>query len=554
MRSPWIFLASAVLIAGCSSDTALQLNSVQEGISDWFKDETKRRGIQFVHVSGADGNYFMPEMMGGGVAVLDVDNDTDLDIYFVQSGHLQNDETNKTLGNQLYLNDGDGNFEIAESAGDAVTHLGYGIGVATGDYDQDGDVDLYVTQVGANVLLRNNGDSSFTDVTSVAGVGDLGWGTSAAFADFDADDDLDLFVANYINWTPGTELECFHWMSATREYCPPDAYSASAQDRLYENQGDGQFEDVTSTSGILNVLGNGLGVATADFNNDGLLDIFVANDLTTNHLWLNLGQMRFMEDAELWGGAADRHGKIKAGMGVMAKDFDHDHDEDLLVVNLVAQTDSYFRNEGTYFTDATADVGLTVSSQRYTRFGLIAADFNLDGAIDIFQANGAIARAVDPISRDPYAEPNVVYKGSPDLFFSEVLALPNVYTSRGAAVGDFDSDGALDLIVTNRDERPQLYMNQNSGNWVRLLCLDQEQRHVDGCKVQLSDGTRSYHLRSQTSGSYVSANSPWVHVGLSEEASALNVTIEWKKGEFESFSALEINQSHRLVRGSGTSG
>ena len=348
------------------------------------------RGIDFRHVPGASERYLMPEIMGGGAALLDVDGDGDLDAYLVQSGQSPvTASSSPAVGNQLFLNEGDGTFVPARESG--AEDPGYGMGVTAGDYDNDGDIDLYVTNVGANVLLRNDGNGRFEDVTEFASVGDPGWGTAALFADLDNDDDLDLFVVNYVNWSLGIERDCYDYGTGARNYCDPDNYDAPTHDRLYRNDGDGTFTDVSIEAGLGGVRGNGLGAISADFDRDGRLDVFVANDKTMDRLWLNQGELLFRDEALLWGCAMDDHGVAKAGMGVAAADTDNDGDSELLVVNIEGETDSFFRNEGAYFTDATATVGLATTSRGYTRFGVALADFDNDGRLDLYEANGRVA-------------------------------------------------------------------------------------------------------------------------------------------------------------------
>ncbi len=349
----------------------------------WFEEVARERGLEFEHRSGHRERHLFPEIIGGGAALFDMDGDGDLDAYLVQSGSL-NDPGPQAGVNRLFANDGSGRFTDA-TAGSGADDPGYGMGVATGDYDDDGDVDLYVTNYGPNVLLRNEGGGRFTNVAADTGVGHPGWGTSAAFIDYDADGDLDLFVTNYVNWSPANEQDCYNtaWQP---DYCLPNNYKAPASDVLYRNDGDGGFTDVTAEARLDTAFGNGLGVVCADYDGDGAVDIFVANDSMLNQLWMNRKDGTFADESLLRGCALDEHGMPKAGMGVAAADHDDDGDPDLLVVNLATQTDSFFRNDAGFFTDRTGEVGLGAISRRYTRFGTGLIDFDNDGRLDLYHA------------------------------------------------------------------------------------------------------------------------------------------------------------------------
>ena len=430
----WNARASAVLaalvLAGCGGDRP------------WFVEEAGERGIDFRHESGFDGTPMLPDIVGGGAALVDVDGDGDLDAYLVQSGRLPARGEQPAPGNRLYLNRGDGTFAEATDIGDGAD-AGYGMGVAAGDYDNDGDVDLYVTNTGPNALLRNDGDGRFVNVAPSARVADPGWGSAAAFLDLDADGDLDLFVVNYINWSPALERDCYYRGAPT--YCAPTTYAAPAPDKLFRNNGDGTFTDVSVEAGLAAAYGNGLGIVGADFDRDGRLDVFVANDRNVNQLWMNQGGLRFRDLAADWGSAVDEHGVAKAGMGVAAADVDDDGDSDLLVVNFEGETDSFFRNEGAWFSDQTAAVGLGAISGRHTRFGVALSDFDNDGVLDLYEANGKVDGDPSAVP-DPFAEPNVLYRGQAHGAYrleamGSGVAEPLVHTSRGVAIGDVDDDG-----------------------------------------------------------------------------------------------------------------
>ena len=527
-------------ILGCSDGTALTMNGTKGKAVPWFEDQSVQRGINFRYESGHEDRYLLPEIMGGGVALVDIDNDGDLDAYLVQGGKLLSEAG---PGNKLFINRGDGYFEERIDSGAGVDK-GYGMGVASGDYDNDGDADLYVTNYGPNVLLKNNGNGGFEDVSEVAGVADEGWGTGAAFLDLDSDGDLDLFVVNYVNWSIAIEQDCFStatgWSLA--DYCWPTAYNAPARDRLYRNNGDGTFTDVSDQAGLDVAFGNGLGVVGLDADSDGRTDVFVANDMGENQLWLNRGDLRFDDEALILGCAVDEHGVPKSGMGVAAVDHDNDGDTDLLVVNLATQTDSFFRNNGTYFEDATVSVGLAAATKRYTRFGVALVDFNNDSRLDLYEANGAIGFSRETLNDQVYAEPDVLLRGLVDFRFKEVqfqggTQTPLVYTSRGMAVGDVNNDGGLDLLIVNRDGPANLLMNQIShqGNWIRFRVLDRHNRDAYAARVSADLGPIRVTRDVQPAGSYLASNDPRVHLGLGEATSVNNVSVRWTDGTLEHF-------------------
>jgi len=521
----------------------------------WFEEVAQQAGIDFTYESGHRQRLLFPEIMGGGAALFDMDGDGDLDAYLVQAGSLTADPRSRP-GNRLYENVGQGRFrDISEGSG--AGDRGYGMGVTAGDYDNDGDVDLYVTNFGPNTLLRNDGAGRFTDVSVAAGVGHDGWGVSTAFLDYDADGDLDLFVANYVNWSIGIEQDCYN-NSGLIDYCLPTNYGAPAMDRLFRNDGDGTFTDVSIAAGMQSAFGNGLGVVCGDFDGDGRIDIFVANDTMMNQLWLNQGQGRFVDESLLRGCALDEHGMAKAGMGVAADDVDADGDLDLLVVNLEGQTDSFFRNEGGFFVDNTGDVGLATSSRRFTRFSVGLIDFDNDGALDLYQANGRVVKSSEPIIADPFAEPNAVYRGDGTGRLTEVsprggTAELLVATSRAAAFGDVDNDGGIDILVVNRDAPAYLLRNvvPDRGGWVRFRVLDERGRDALGATVRATVGRRRENHDVRSAYGYGASSDPRIHLGLGPAGRAEEVVVRWSDGRTESFGDYEPGRTFVLQRGSG---
>jgi len=520
----------------------------------WFEEIAARAGIDFVHHSGHDRRHYLPEIMGGGAALFDMDNDGFLDLYLVQSGSLSDPSSGS--GNRLYRNRGNGSFEDVTERSGAGVH-GYGMGVAAGDFDNDGYTDLYVTNYGRNVLLKNDGRGHFIDVTTQAGVASTGWSTSAAFVDYDADGLLDLFVVHYLDWRPAAEVECYS-LTGVPDYCSPKSYDLPSAATLYHNNGNGTFTDVSERSGLTAAVGNGLGVVAGDFDRDGRIDLLVSNDRTPNHLWLNQGSGRFREAALAMGCALDQDGVAKSGMGVDAVDVDDDGDLDLLVVNLDGESDSFFRNQGKFFVDDTVSVGLRTPSRPFTRFGTAFRDFDNDGFLDLYEANGRVGRQSETYSADPYAEPSLLFRGLAGPTFEEVAprggTLPLlIASSRAAAFGDIDNDGGVDVVVVNRDNRPFLLHNvvQPRGHWLLIRVVDEHQRDALGAELTMSVGSRTIRRDVRAAFSYLASNDPRVHVGLGTETTVRNVIVKWPDGVRESFGDLEANRIVVLRLGYG---
>ena len=548
---------SVALAAACAgnSPTPRARETGQSG-RPWFEEVAAERGIVFSHRTGYDGPHLMPEIPSGGGGLFDMDGDGDLDAYFIQSGSLTKPEA-RMPGNRLYENVGGGLFEdVTEGSG--AEDAGYGMGVACGDYDNDGDVDLYVTNYGPNVMLENRGDGSFRDVTVTAGVGHEAWGSSAGFFDYDRDGDLDLFVVNYVHWTPETELDCYNQMGAL-DYCGPKNYEAPSMDVLYRNDGGGTFTDVTVEAGIDKAFGNGLGFAFGDFDADGWLDIFVANDGVLDQLWVNQGDGRFLDQALVRGVAVDLEAGVpKAGMGVTTGDIDNDGDLDLMVCNLVDESDSVYRNEGTHFKDVTARAGLGRVSRHYTRFGMGWVDFNNDGRLDLYQASGRVMRRANVFGDDPFAEPNLVFRGVEGGKFEEVLprggtAEELYFTGRAAAFGDVDDDGAMDVMVVNRDAPAQLMRNivPDRGNWIRFRVLEEHGRDAEGAYLTLDVAGTAMRRDVRSGFSYLACNDARVHLGLGEADRVDEVVVTWVDGATDRFGPFDAGADFVLRRGEG---
>ncbi|MDP6693041.1 MAG: CRTAC1 family protein, partial [Phycisphaerales bacterium] len=526
----WSTLISAhLLLCGCEKPPPPPPISIPQAVKSepWFVNEASERGVDFVWCSGANGKHHMPEIIGGGVAMIDVDGDDDLDLYFVQGGSMFaiGDAQN---ANQLFINK-DGHFynqTTSSGAGDT----GYGMSVATGDIDNDGDLDLYITNFGKDALLRNEGSGKFTDITKKAGFTEEAWTTAAAFFDFDRDGDLDLFATRYLEWNETDEKNCGILFFNQHDYCPPSIYRSPLSDLLYENNGDGTFTDISEDAGISTATGHGLGIGIDDFDEDGLDDIFVANDMTEHHLWINRGGGRFVNEAQLRGCAIDSSGNRKAGMGTEVFDVDFDGDPDILVVNMENQSDSLFNNQGDgYFEDATGSTGLVGLSRLFTRFGVVHEDFNNDGNNDLYFANGRISRSLKPIVDDVYAEQNLLFSGNDQGIMTQMLPRGGTvgspfHTSRAAATGDFDGDGALDIVVVNRDAPAYLLRNvTNANNFVELDIKNKHGSVAIGAIVQFNLGERKHRRRVRSARSYFASMSPIIHVGLGDNTQITDI-------------------------------
>ena len=547
-------LACCAILVACGSDRSPGGDSTERlGGDPWFEEVARPSGLVFQHRSGHDRRHLFPEIMGSGAALFDMDEDGDLDAFLVQSGSLV-PSAEADRSSRLFRNDGRGRFEDV-TLGSGIAIEGYGMGVAAGDYDDDGDVDLYVTCYGPNALLRNEGGGRFVDVAREAGVRDESWGASAAFLDYDADSDLDLFVTNYVRWRPEAEIDCYG-AAGRAEFCLPTNYDAPAMDRLWRNEGGGRFTDVSIEAGLGAAYGNGLGVVGTDFDGDGRLDLFVANDMTPNQLWIQKADGRFADEALDRGCAVDEYGAPKSGMGVVAEDLDGDADEELLVVNLETQTDSLFFNVRGGCEDRTNPAGLGGTSRGFTRFGAGMADFDNDGWLDLYLANGRVARSAEAPSSDAYAEPNLLFRGTSTGRFGEVSPRGGVAAelrgaSRGAAFGDVDGDGGVDVLVVNRDGPAHLLRNvvPGRGHWIRFRVRERSGRDAHGARVELSVGERRVGRVVRAAYSYCSSSDPAVHFGLGPNREVSSVRVHWADGTTEEFGPFPADRTAELNRG-----
>ncbi len=517
-----------------------------------FLDVTRQSGIDFVHHNGDEVRYYFPEMIGSGGAFLDIEGDGDLDLYLIQGGQIGGDLEQHR--NQLYRNDGTGRFTNI-TVGSGADIGGYGIGCAAGDYDRDGDIDLYVTRLGTDVLLRNDGAGQFADVSQTAGVSNDAFSTSVSFADFDRDGWLDIVVTNYVVWTIETDSRCYG-RSGGREYCAPGEFPPTV-DKLYRNRGDGTFEDVTKAAGIHAKRGNGLAVICTDFNDDGWVDIYVANDQTPAHYWVNQRDGTFVEDAALSGCAFNRDGVAIAGMGIAAEDFDDDGDYDMLVTNIRDQAHLCLRNDGGSFTDVSHEWGFGGWALPYTAFGVAVFDQDHDGQLEAMIANGAVMRIPEPfVVERPYAMPNqFIRREASTKRYADVSErvgwpLSTVEVSRGLILGDYDADGDIDVVITNNHARPQVLENQtDGGNWTILDVRNAAGGPAINARVRLTTGSQTYRREVRPGQGYVTSSTPHVHVGLADATSIDELAIQWPDGSTERYSDIPVNQVLTFVQG-----
>lgn len=558
MRPPRSLLTAALLApltacgGGGSADPA---PSPVPATPTWFHETAAAAGLDFVHVRSHEQRFWIPETVTGGGGFLDFDGDGRLDIYCVQGGDpVPGNATNEP--NRLFWNEGDGTFlDVTQAAG--VGDRGYGFGCTAGDFDADGDTDLYVCNLEDNVLYRNDGDGSFTDVTEAAGVGESRWSSAASFVDFDADGDLDLFVVNYLNWKPEHELPC-QTSYGERDYCNPINYNAPTRDTLYRNDGDGTFTDVSEAVGLGAGTGTGLGLSCADFDGDGRVDVYITNDGMPNHLWLQIEPGRFTDRALLAGCAVNSSGAPEAGMGVHAVDIEQDGDWDLFMTHVREQTNTFYENLGGAFSDRTARTGLSAASVPFTGFGLGFHDFDLDGLIDLFVANGRVGLWPPPLSEsDPYAEPNQLFLGLDGGRFEEIAGggAPDVPlgTSRAAAFGDVDNDGDVDVLYVDAHAPLRLLLNDlpRRGGWIGFSVLGKSGSVALGAELRVRAGERDRYRIAHTSYSYCATNDPRVHVGLGDASQADEVEVRWPDGLVERFGPLPAGRYHILRRGAG---
>ncbi len=528
-----------------------------------FTEITSRAGLSFKHNAEYGESFFMPQIMGSGGAVFDHDGDGGLDIYLVNSGHPETTKNVSSLSNRLFSRDAQGRYRD-RTADSGLGDVGYGMGCAVGDIDNDGDPDLLVTNFGPDTLYRNNGDGTFSDVTARAGIAGSSWSMSAAFLDYDRDGWLDLYITHYVLYEePKSCLDA----AGRPEYCGPKTFFGVA-DSLYHNQGDGTFEDVSVPSGIAGRSGRGLGVLVYDFDQDGWPDIYVANDGEENNLWINLQDGRFEDQALIRGTALNLFGKPEASMGVAAGDVDGDGDFDLFMTHLNRESNTLYYNIGEgEFEDGSTRSGLAEPSLSQTGFGTGFLDYDHDADLDLFVANGKVRRGASrgeievaggSLSLLAYAEPNQLFENQGGGRFLDASPAGGNLTgqievSRGVMVTDLDKDGDLDLLLTNTNGPARLFSNEapKRGRWLQIRALDPSLgRDAIGATVIVRQETHSQTRYVTRTLSYLSSTPPIAHFGLSGPQK-VRVTVIWPDGMQEDFDETQVDQSVVLRKGSG---
>jgi hypothetical protein len=543
-----LFLFSLLLAAGSAAQT------IQ------FRDITAQAGIHFTHNNAAFGKKWLPETLGAGAAFIDYDNDGYPDILLVNGedwpGHAK---TRSTL--KLYHNNHDGTFtDVTQRAGLAVSM--FGMGVAVGDYDNDGYDDLFITALGQSRLFHNNGNGTFTDVTKSAGL----WGpnelsTSAAWVDYDRDGKLDLMVANYVQWSPQTDIYCT-LDGAHKSYCTPESYKGASA-RVWHNLGGGKFEDATAKSGLFDSTSKSLGVAILDYNNDGWPDILLANDTQPNKLYLNKQNGTFEEKAVAAGVAFSEDGVARAGMGVDAADYDRSGRPSLIITNFANQMLSLYHNEGNgLFVDEAPRSEVGRNTLVTLGFGCFFFDYDNDGWPDIFIADGHIENEIERVQkRVSYAEPPHLFRNLGSGKFQEVTAqmgaaFSSPKVARGAAYADIDNDGALDMLITTNGGRAWLFHNEGSTNHSLRLKLVGTKSNRDGigAVVRLTSSGEKQWQMLRSGSSYLSQSELVLTFGLGNATKADAIEIQWPSGQVDKLSGISADQTIIVQEGKGVMG
>ena len=555
----WLIVIGCLLVCSCAGPEEKDLKNSNKS---FLTEITFEVNLHFVQDPAVDGKYYMPESIGSGGAFLDYDNDGDLDIYLLNGAyHDTSKRDNPPLTNHLYRQEADGKFtDVTGSSG--LGDQGYGMGVAIGDIDNDGFVDVYISNDGPDSLYRNNGDGTFENITVLAGIYNPDWGISVTFLDYNLDNFLDIYVTNYVDYD--TAVICTDRVGS-QDYCGPQGFPGYP-DRLFRNNGDLTFTDVTVATGIADSPSAGLGVISADFNNDSYPDIYVSNDRKYNQLWLNQKDGTFADHALMLGTAINGMGMAEASMGIALGDADNDLDMDLFLGHFRGETNTLYRNSGEIgFEDFTTQAGLGVVSLPYTSFGTGFFDYDHDGDLDIAVVNGRVIRGPLLTNEesvtywDYYAEPNLFFDNDGTGKFTDISQDALEFTgqienSRALVFGDIDNDGDIDLLVTNEGGQARLYRNdkQKTGNWLMVRAIDAGlKRDIYGAKVTVHSDKGSFVRLVNAGYSFCSSNDPRVHFGLGNSSVIEKVSIEWPGGAREEYRGIEPNTFVVLSKGEG---
>ena len=521
-----------------------------------FEDVTQRSKVRFLHRSSATSQKYLIESMSGGVGVLDYDGDGLPDIFFVNGARIDDpmpegklpDKSLPAYWNRLFRNNGDGTFsDVTEKAG--VQGAGYGMGVAVGDYDNDGKPDLYVTSYGRNTLYHNNGDGTFTDVTGQAGVGGGGWSAGALFIDYDRDGRLDLIVTRYAVWDFSMNVFCGERKPLRRDYCHPDRFQPATH-LVYHNEGNGRFKDVSESSGLGRHPGKGLGIAMEDFDGDGWPDVFIANDGVPQQLFQNQRDGTFKEIALASGVAYDSDGRSFSGMGTDFADYDNDGKPDIFANALALQRYAVFHNRGKAFEYISDANGVGAASIQHSGWGAKFVDFDNDGWKDLFVAQGHVMDNIEmSLPHVRYLEAPLVMRNVKGKFFA-VPGLSEPVAARGAAFADLNNDGWVDVVVNCNNQPPRILENHSWANRNHWLTLDtigvSSNRDGIGTRIRLvtGDGLEQFAMVT-TGGSYLSSSDKRVHFGLGRESAAAVIELTWPSGKRQ---RLENVKADRILK------
>jgi len=521
----------------------------------------EKSGIHWVHTSGKSTARFLPETTGPGCAFFDYDNDGWMDIYLVNSGKCDFYDPNPPLRNALYHNNRDGSFtDVTEKA--RVPGGGYGQGVAVGDYDGDGFPDLYVTQYGRSILYHNNGDGTFTDVTEKAGVAAPGWSSSAVWFDYDNDGKLDLFVCQFVQFSRTINQSCGSGEEGKHGYCIPRLYKPMPS-WLFHNNGDGTFTDVSKNSGIAASMGKAWGVVATDLNNDGQMDLFVSNDTAPNFVFMNRGKGRFEEIGTFAGVAYSGDGRARSGMGLDSADFNQDGWMDLFVANIDLERFAiYQNNHDESFDDLAAPTGIGTATRLMSGWGLKFFDYDNDGYLDLFLANGNPDDLIENIhSMVKYQEPLMLFHGTGKSFVNVSSQSGPVFTkplsARGMAIGDFDNDGATDVLVANNDGAPILLHNAigSQNHWLGIKLVGTKSNpDAIGARITYQAQDLKQQRMKVGGGSFLSSHDPRIVLGIGKRAKIDWLEIKWPlpSGKVERFIGLPIDRYITIVEGTGS--